>query len=77
MRNKKILIFIITNLFIVSFVGISAYGTTIEDEKELTGTPLSLKTNGYGIQWEMNYGNDPREGARYEGPQPIGDCDPI
>jgi len=35
MKNKKILIFIISNLFIVSLVGISAYGTTIEDEKEL------------------------------------------
>lgn len=31
--------------------------------------------DGYGIQWEMNYGSDPSYGARYEGPQPIGDCD--
>ncbi len=29
----------------------------------------------YVVQWEMNFGNDPGYGARYEGPQPIGDCD--
>jgi hypothetical protein len=29
----------------------------------------------YGVQWEMNFGSDPSFGARYEGPQPIGDCD--
>ena len=29
----------------------------------------------YYIQWEMNFGSDWRYGARYEGPQPIGDCD--
>lgn len=31
--------------------------------------------DGYGIQWEMSYGTDDWYGARYEGPQPIGDCD--
>ena len=50
MKNKKILIFLITDLFIVSLVGISAYGTNMENEKELTDTPFSLTTNGYGIQ---------------------------
>jgi len=29
----------------------------------------------YYIQWEMNFGSDDHYGARYEGPQPIGDCD--
>ncbi|RLF28553.1 MAG: hypothetical protein DRN05_03815 [Thermoplasmata archaeon] len=29
----------------------------------------------YGVQWEMNFGSNPWYGARYEGPQPIGDCD--
>ena len=32
-------------------------------------------SNGYGIQWMMEYGNSPWSGARYQGPQPIGDCD--
>lgn len=31
--------------------------------------------NEYKVQWEMNYGSSSRYGARYEGPQPIGDCD--
>ena len=34
MKNKKILIIIITNLFIISLVGMSAYGNIIEDGKE-------------------------------------------
>lgn len=29
----------------------------------------------YEIQWMKSYGSDPSYGARYEGPQPIGDCD--
>lgn len=29
----------------------------------------------YNTQWAMNFGSDDRYGARYEGPQPIGDCD--
>jgi hypothetical protein len=37
--------------------------------------PLNVATNLYDIQWEMSYGKSPFYGARYEGPQPIGDCD--
>ncbi len=32
-------------------------------------------SDDYSIQWEMNFGSDGHYGARYEGPQPIGDCD--
>ena len=32
-------------------------------------------SDDYGIQWEMNFGSNRNYGARYEGPQPIGDCD--
>ena len=32
-------------------------------------------SNGYGLQWMMEYGNSPWTDARYQGPQPIGDCD--
>lgn len=32
-------------------------------------------SNGYGIQWMMEYGDSPWTDARYQGPQPIGDCD--
>ena len=45
------------------------------DPKEIEQNALSDFGNDYGIQWEMNYGSDPSYGARYEGPQPIGDCD--
>ncbi|MBU0497701.1 MAG: VCBS repeat-containing protein [Candidatus Thermoplasmatota archaeon] len=34
-----------------------------------------MLTENYEIQWEMNFGTDDWYGARYEGPQPIGDCD--
>jgi hypothetical protein len=32
-------------------------------------------SDDYFVQWEMNFGSDNRYGARYEGPQPFGDCD--
>ena len=38
-------------------------------------TSDTLNTEMYGVQWEMSYGSNPGYGARYEGPQPIGDCD--
>ncbi len=31
--------------------------------------------NGYGLQWIMEYGDSDWTDARYQGPQPIGDCD--
>jgi hypothetical protein len=34
-----------------------------------------VSSNGYGIQWMMEYGTSPWTDARYQGPQPIGDCD--
>lgn len=34
-----------------------------------------ISVDGYGIQWMQGYGDDWREGARYQGPQPIGDAD--
>jgi hypothetical protein len=35
---------------------------------------LCVSNGGYGIQWQKNFGSDWR-GGRFEGPQPIGDCD--
>ena len=34
-----------------------------------------LDNEEYYVQWEMNYGSDESYAPRYEGPQPIGDCD--
>jgi len=36
-------------------------------------TPVT--SNGYGLQWMMEYGNSAWTDARYQGPQPIGDSD--
>ncbi len=35
---------------------------------------FASEDNTYGVQWLKNYGSD-FEGGRFEGPQPIGDCD--
>jgi len=39
------------------------------------GFTKSSINESYGIQWKMEYGSNPGIGARYEGPQPIGDSD--
>jgi hypothetical protein len=40
-----------------------------------TDASTQMTGNGYGIQWMMEYGSSPLKGARYNGPQSIGDCD--
>ena len=75
MINKKILIFLTSSLLLISILGHSTIGTDTSLEKENLDDSLGNNTDSYGIQWEMNYGDDWNEGARYEGPQPIGDCD--
>lgn len=37
--------------------------------------PTLEKSNDYGIQWMKEYGTNPWNDARYQGPQPIGDSD--
>ena len=53
---------------------IASYGIVVAYDNNLISTSLKF-SESYGVQWEMNYGSDPSYGARYEGPQPIGDCD--
>lgn len=53
----------------------SAYdinNTIIENN---TKSKINNNEADYDIQWEMSFGPDDSYGARYEGPQPIGDCD--
>jgi hypothetical protein len=71
--KKKIPILIVVSILAVSSIGITgAIGqTNIINEK----TTSEGKTNGYVLQWSLNYGTDPRSCARYQGPQPIGDAD--
>lgn len=71
----------ITAMFLVLCFGIVSFGMASASEKVFNiirvneTQQLTEYSDEYGIQWEMNYGSDPRYGARYEGPQPIGDCD--
>jgi hypothetical protein len=66
-----VICFIITN---ISFVGAQNVNNEVNYEKN--NHPLNYEfSDEYGIQWEMNFGSNIRYGARYEGPQPIGDCD--
>ena len=77
MKKKIITIFLVLCLTIISIGMAGAHGDknvyVYYEEKEQS--TVNDFNSDYGIQWEMNYGSDPRYGARYEGPQPIGDCD--
>jgi len=74
--NKKttaivIVVFLGINFSIVSAsVSLDNYDTKLKEQ-----TSEYIFSEDYYIQWEMNFGSDWRYGARYEGPQPIGDCD--
>ena len=69
---------LIPSIMVVLIVSMSSIGFTSaldhqgsNDDKPST----QVTSNGYGLQWMMEYGNNPGIGARYEGPQPIGDSD--
>lgn len=67
--NKKIItIFLILSLIVI-FINIAGADVKLEQ------TETYNFSEDYGVQWEMSYGSDRWYGARYEGPQPIGDCD--
>lgn len=74
--NKKYIILVL----IILVLNLSNYAIAenqIQNETEhakIFSTGLEEKQNTYGIQWMKNYGPSD-EGGRYEGPQPIGDCD--
>jgi hypothetical protein len=73
--NRKYLT-ILTFILIITGFGL----TNVQSNNYLVGennNPSFVQCNqeGYYTQWEMNYGSDRFYGARYEGPQPIGDCD--
>jgi len=74
--NKKITaMYIVISFILVSFGIAGAYENNFTISKKNEATVPVNHNDDYGIQWEMNYGNNPSYGARYEGPQPIGDCD--
>jgi hypothetical protein len=62
-----VFILIISSLGITSAISLPN-NTCIKESTQVT-------SDGYGVQWMFEYGDDSRDDARYEGPQPIGDCD--
>ena len=73
MSKKIAAIFLIASLVIVSIGMASAYENKAKDIKKSNVPILTDSSDDYGIQWQMSYGSSPMYGARYEGPQPIGD----
>jgi hypothetical protein len=69
---KKIIIFIIVCLSIlVNSIAITNALTFTSNINE----SFQVNSNGYGLQWFKEYGDSDWTDARYQGPQPIGDCD--
>ena len=75
MKIKSKKIFIIIVILVVNINFVTAQKASNNALKEIQTASEYDFSNDYGIQWEMNFGSDPGYGARYEGPQPIGDCD--
>jgi len=62
-------------VFIVSISSIGITSAFNQSNKTIIKTSPQTASTGYEIQWLMEYGNNPGSGARYQGPQPIGDSD--
>ena len=73
--KQHVLPFMLSLVFIglLCSVGVSSYALYTD----LCSSSSSHTTDAleYGIQWQQSYGTNRGYGARYEGPQPIGDCD--
>jgi hypothetical protein len=60
-------------LLFISGMGLtSALGSHLNAPEQ---HPSEMMRDEYGLQWMMEYGNNPRTDARYQGPQPIDDAD--
>ena len=74
--SKKIATICIILCLGINFSIVSA-SVSLKNEETAITNPITeyVFSEDYKVQWEMNFGSDWRYGARYEGPQPIGDCD--
>ena len=74
--SKKIATICIILCLGINFSIVSA-SVSLKNEETAITNPIAeyVFSEDYSVQWEMNFGSDWRYGARYEGPQPIGDCD--
>lgn len=73
--SLKRYVVILAIILVFSLFDLSAAYLDISTDIVGQSKPLKVATDAYGIQWEMSFGRIPFYGARYEGPQPIGDCD--
>ena len=75
--NRKIFSGIIIALLLLSSIGLFAYtihGSEDNNQKDVIDIQKTKDSDNYEIQWQKNYGSD-WSGGRFQGPQPIGDCD--
>ena len=74
--SKRIATICIVLCLGINFSIVSASVSLKNEETAITNPSTDyVFSEDYSVQWEMNFGSDWRYGARYEGPQPIGDCD--
>lgn len=73
MKKNRIIVFFILLLFVTTTVTLKSDSTPLGLDAYLQ-KQQSTSLSGYGIQWMENYGPD-QSGGRYQGMQPVGDCD--
>jgi len=67
--NEKIVAFILVTLMFPVNPIVSP------KEKIIERNEIARSVDSFSIQWQKSYGRLPWWSARYEGPQPVGDCD--
>jgi len=77
MKKTYVVLLVIICILMMSMTGLQAqrireYDTVAKQVPRAVTEPVRGE---YVVQWQMNFGDDRGYGARYEGPQPIGDCD--
>jgi hypothetical protein len=75
MKKIYVVLLAVICICMVSITAIPAQRLFEYDLVKKLPETMEKSVNGeYVLQWQMNFGRDPGYGARYEGPQPIGDC---
>jgi hypothetical protein len=74
-KNMKTLIFSIIIILILSMSNIEITSAFKYSDNTDNKSSTQAMSNGYGLQWMMEYGYNYEPNARFQGPQPIGDCD--
>jgi len=75
MNKKIVVIILIIGFCLMNFSFVSSFEIESKTfENEGLNDNFKNSNNQWYIQWVMNFGSNWRWGARYEGPQPVGDC---